>query len=59
MLGLGPHAGFIIASYAVTALVLAGLIAWAYFRERNLQRLLAELERQGLSRRPLPQSETR
>ncbi len=51
MIDLGQHAAFIWASYAVTALVLAALIVWAYAGERRQRRLLAELEAQGIVRR--------
>lgn len=39
------HAGFVLAAYALTALALAGLIAWVLLRDRALRRRLAEYER--------------
>jgi heme exporter protein D len=48
---LGPHAGFIIASYAVTVLVIASLIGWVVRDHRAQKRALAELDRRGVTRR--------
>jgi len=51
MLGLGPHAGFIIAAYAVTFVVVAALTAATIADDRKQRRLLADLERRGITRR--------
>lgn len=48
---LGPHAFFIIASYAVTAVIVGALIARAVLDHRSQRRKLAELEERGLRRR--------
>lgn len=48
---LGPHAAFIIASYAVVAAVMTGLIAWLVLDGRRHRRALASLEAQGIRRR--------
>lgn len=49
--GIGPHAGFILASYGAAALVLAGLTL-AILRDHAAQkRALDALERRGASRR--------
>lgn len=48
---LGPHADFIISAYAVTALVVAALVAWVWFDFRALTRRLADLEASGITRR--------
>ena len=48
---LGPHATFIIASYAVSALILGALIGWIVFDWFSLRRTLAELEARGITRR--------
>jgi len=48
---LGPHAAFIIASYAIYAVVLAMLIAWLILDGRRQQRQIAELEARGVKRR--------
>ncbi len=51
MFDLGPHAGFIWASYAAAVLLIGGLIVWAWAGEREQQQRLADLERRGLRRR--------
>jgi heme exporter protein D len=48
MAGLGPHAGYILAAYGLTALVLGGLVAGIVADYRRQQRRLATLE----ARRP-------
>lgn len=48
---LGNHAGFILASYGLTVLVVVGLFAWTVFDGRNQRRRLAELEARGVHRR--------
>jgi heme exporter protein D len=48
---LGPHAGFIIAAYAVAVLVIAALVAWVALDHRAQQRRLAALEASGATRR--------
>ena len=48
---LGPHAGFIVAAYAVAVLVIAALIAWVMLDHRTQQRRLAALEASGVTRR--------
>jgi heme exporter protein D len=48
---LGPHAAYIWASYAVAAVVLAGLVAWLVADGRHQQRLLDELDARGIRRR--------
>ena len=48
---MGPHAPFILAAYAVTALVLAGLVLRAILDHRAQARALAELESRGAGRR--------
>jgi heme exporter protein D len=50
MLDLGPHAAFIVWSYAATLLVVAGLLLWAILGEWQQQRFIDELEKRGLSR---------
>ena len=51
MMDLGPHAAYIWASYAVVALVLAGLVAWLVADGRRQQRLL---DAAGRARRSPP-----
>ena len=48
---LGPHAGFIVAAYVATAVVIAGLVAWVMLDYRAQRRALAELEARGVRRR--------
>ena len=49
--GIGPHAGFILASYGAAALILAGLTL-AILRDHAAQkRALDALERRGAGRR--------
>lgn len=60
---MSQHAFFILSSYAVTALVVAGLILRAIIDHRAQARALAELEARGVGRRsrgsrsPLPGGE--
>jgi heme exporter protein D len=51
VMDLGPHAGFIISAYVVTALVVALLVAWVAVDHRSQKRALADLERRGVTRR--------
>jgi heme exporter protein D len=48
---LGPHAIYVWASYAATALTLAGLVAWLVLDGRHQQHLIDELDRRGIRRR--------
>jgi heme exporter protein D len=48
------HMGFIVAAYAVTAIVIGALIAWVMLDYRTQQRTLAELDKRGVSRRSAP-----
>ncbi len=50
-MSLGPHADFIVASYAVTAFVVAALIAWVVLDHSAQRRMLGDLEERGLTRR--------
>ncbi|MEW5963185.1 MAG: heme exporter protein CcmD [Pseudomonadota bacterium] len=51
---LGPHAAFIVASYAAVVIVLAGLTLWLILDGRHQRRLLEELEARGVRRRSAP-----
>lgn len=44
------HIGFIAAAYAITTIVLAGLVAWVIIDGRIQQAALGELERRGIRR---------
>jgi heme exporter protein D len=48
---LGPHAAFIIASYAAATVILAILIGWIVAENRALKRTLADFESRGVTRR--------
>ncbi len=50
-MNLGPHADFIIASYAVTVFVIAALIAWIVLDYSAQRRILGDLEDSGVTRR--------
>ena len=58
MIDLGPHAAFIWASYAIYALVLAGVIGWLVWDGARLKARLAALEARGVSRRSRAAKET-
>jgi heme exporter protein D len=47
----GAHAGFIIAAYAVTVLVLVAMVAWIVSDGRAQRRRIADLEARGIRRR--------
>lgn len=51
MIDLGPHAGFIAASYVLSAAVVGGLIVWVIADYARQKRLLRALEAQGITRR--------
>jgi len=48
---LGPHAVFIWAAYGVTLVTVVALVIAIVSDDRRQRRLIAELERQGLTRR--------
>lgn len=50
-MSLGPHADFIVASYALTAFVMAALIAWVLLDHSAQRRVLGDLESRGVTRR--------
>jgi heme exporter protein D len=50
-LSLGPHTGFIVAAYLVTAAVVAALVTWVIADHAAQKRALADLERRGVTRR--------
>jgi len=51
MMNFAAQSGFIIAAYAVTAFVVAMLIAWVVLDHTSLRRVLGDLEEQGVTRR--------
>ena len=50
-MNLGPHADFIVAAYAVAALVLILMVGWVVLDYRTQRQKLATLETQGVTRR--------
>lgn len=48
---LGPHWGFIAASYAIFAVVVIGLVLWVTSDHRAQRKALADLEARGIRRR--------
>jgi heme exporter protein D len=50
-MNLGPHADFIVAAYAVTVFVVAGLIAWVLLDYSAQRRMLGDFENHGMTRR--------
>ena len=50
-MNLGAHADFIVASYAVTAFVIAALVAWVTLDYSAQRRILGDLEDRGVTRR--------
>jgi len=50
-MNLGPHADFIVASYAITVFVIALLVAWVVLDYSAQRRILGDLEERGISRR--------
>ena len=51
MIDLGPHAAFIIGSYAVTVLAIGALVAWIVADGKAQQRAITDLESKGARRR--------
>lgn len=50
-MSLGPHAAYIVAAYGMTLAVIAALIVWVVVDYRRQRRILADLERRGVTRR--------
>jgi heme exporter protein D len=48
---LGPHASFIWAAYAITALVVAALLSWLLMDGKRQRAALRDLEARGVKRR--------
>ncbi|MCX5513891.1 heme exporter protein CcmD [Kaistia algarum] len=56
MIDLGAHAGFILAAYGATVLIVAALALWIVLDGRAQRRRLAELEARGIRRRSAAKS---
>ena len=50
-MNIGPHADFIVAAYALTAFVIAALVAWVVLDHSAQRRILGDLEERGVTRR--------
>lgn len=48
---LGPHAGFILASYGAMTFIVGGLITWFVLDGWRQERALRDLEARGITRR--------
>lgn len=48
---MSAHALYVTAAYAITAVMLAGLVGWILLDQRARRRELAELEAAGIRRR--------
>lgn len=48
---LGDHAGFIIAGYLLSFIVISGLVVWSFTQNRRTQARIEELEARGVRRR--------
>lgn len=54
---MGNHAGFILAAYGLSVLVVVVLFVWVTFDGRAQRRALDELEARGVRRRSRPGSQ--
>ena len=48
---LGPHAVFIVTTYATAAIIVGALVLWVFADYRALKRSIAEIEASGTKRR--------
>jgi heme exporter protein D len=55
-MNLGQHANFIVAAYAIAAVVVVLLIAWVIVDHRRQRATLRELEASGVTRRSARQA---
>jgi heme exporter protein D len=55
----GPHAGFIMAAYAVTVVTIGGLIGWIAADYARQKAILADLAARGADRRSTARREKR
>ncbi len=56
-MSLGPYASFIVTSYALVTIVVAGLIGWIVIDHRRQRKILHELEAGGVTRRSAPKAD--
>jgi heme exporter protein D len=50
-MNLGPYAAFILAAYMSALGIVAALVAWIMLDQRNLTRVMDEMEKRGMGRR--------
>ena len=55
-MNLGQHADFIVAAYAIAAIVVVVLIAWVIADHRRQRAILRDLEVSGVTRRSTRQT---
>jgi heme exporter protein D len=55
-MNLGQHANFILAAYAIAAVVVVVLIAWVIVDHRRQRAILRDLEARGVTRRSARQA---
>lgn len=55
-MNLGQHANFIVAAYAIAAVVVVTLIAWVIVDHRRQRAILRDLEATGVTRRSARQA---
>ena len=55
-MNLGQHANFIVAAYAIAAVVVVTLIAWVIIDHRRQRAILRDLEASGVTRRSARQA---
>lgn len=48
---MGPHAPFILASYAIVVVAVGGLLAWLIIQGMETERRIRDLEAKGVRRR--------
>lgn len=53
------HVAYVTAAYAAAAIGISGLIIWVILGHRNAQRILAQLESEGVTRRSTGSGSTR
>ena len=51
MIDLGTYGEYIVASYVITAIAIAGLVIWVKLSEAAQHKILKRLEEQGITRR--------
>lgn len=55
----GPHAGFILAAYGVSVVIVLALFGWILFDGMSLRRTMRDLEARGIRRRSARKAATK